>query len=742
MTRFVEHFVETTPELPDLYHEMATFIWTDLAGAHCRLGGVMFGPAQDVEQHHVTPIPNSQQQLHVRSARRGRSRPPSPDYGEGPGRHESFTSTPASTTQRGEVGNQWVYSCRSDSSVLPTKTEVERDIGIATETDRSVMWAIFLVMTGFNRPLTLAETVRDIEECVARIGARTNAERSGGFQNGLRVDVPFLTRTFLTNDFELNRNREYLHSVSQPRGYIVKLECQALFGTFYVCSDSGYIIHPAFARIFSLMFPNRCYGFCALPSGTDISKLQDPRYESLGVARNMPWGRDLDTVLNLILFLLYQYLDQHYLYNNLFVIIPYTYYHSVQRTTRDGDYMFLPPSTDSRQNVTCAEYLFEILFLGAPCVSPKPLDTPVFSRVWYSCLGGLREDVAKGKSDATRFCLNVHGFPIEVFDTIEGAINTEDRPPTLEAPTGVYFDDLPDNLLARDAVRLLMSDKVNVPYAPELLLAFTLPRVIDRDIIRNCRLVTFSKGYHMARLDFSVLKSHYGIDSGSKTSIKSIEGYRPLIKLKERAERAMSTASAAPSTEKPIRESFASIVRDIGVKKQAPWNDVRRSDKDFPPLPTATTDAVTRLPRDGSRDVQGELQRHGIQDQNLLEVLSKVVRNIESNMMTRVDQQDQRLKELSDKQDLLAKTTSLRFDMMVQYGISSQVSIHVDRYEDQRIAYEKLSKDSYKSASPEEKAAVQEELTKIKQRARRHRMEAETLAQEAGLDVANRFEDF
>jgi hypothetical protein len=62
----------------------------------------------------------------------------------------------------------------------------------------------------------------------------------------------------------------------------------------------------------------------------------------------------------------------------------------------------------------------------------------------------------------------------------------------------------------------------------------------------------------------------------------------------------------------------------------------------------ATMASMTRLPRDGPRAVQGELQRHGIRDQNLLEVLSKVVRDIETNMMKRVDQQDPRLKELSD----------------------------------------------------------------------------------------------
>ena len=63
---------------------------------------------------------------------------------------------------------------------------------MATETDKTVMWAMFLILSGFHRPMTLEETVRDIQECVARIGARTVAERGDTFHNGLRVDVPYL----------------------------------------------------------------------------------------------------------------------------------------------------------------------------------------------------------------------------------------------------------------------------------------------------------------------------------------------------------------------------------------------------------------------------------------------------------------------------------------------------------------------------------------------------------------------
>ena len=90
------------------------------------------------------------------------------------------------------------------------------------------------------------------------------------------------------------------------------------------------------------------------------------------------------------------------------------------------------------------------------------------------------------------------------------------------------------------------------------------------------------------------------------------------------------------------------------------------ADADFPPLPTAPMGSMTRMTRrEEHSHVQGELQRKGIHDHSILEVLAKAVREIESNMMAKAVQQDQRLKELSNNQEQQSQATSVRIDKLV-----------------------------------------------------------------------------
>jgi DNA-directed RNA polymerase subunit K/omega len=132
--QFLAYFEESTPELPELYHDTATFVWPTLAEAHCRLGEVIYQQVQ-AEQHCVKPIPNSQKQITSRRSRGARTKAPLLEYVGGAGTDEAFTTTKASTSQWGEVGNQWAYACRSDTNVFPTPIAVESHIGAATATD-------------------------------------------------------------------------------------------------------------------------------------------------------------------------------------------------------------------------------------------------------------------------------------------------------------------------------------------------------------------------------------------------------------------------------------------------------------------------------------------------------------------------------------------------------------------------------------------------------------------------------
>ena len=49
MLSFMQFYTTSIPELPDVYHERATFEWPDLASAHCCLGDTMFDESQDAE---------------------------------------------------------------------------------------------------------------------------------------------------------------------------------------------------------------------------------------------------------------------------------------------------------------------------------------------------------------------------------------------------------------------------------------------------------------------------------------------------------------------------------------------------------------------------------------------------------------------------------------------------------------------------------------------------------------------
>ena len=141
----------------------------------------------------------------------------------------------------------------------------------------------------------------------------------------------------------------------------------------------------------------------------------------------------------------------------------------------------------------------------------------------------------------------------------------------------------------------------------------------------------------MPRFNFTPLKNHYGIDPATKTAILRVEGYQNLLKLKELHDRPQPILQET-SLRQPARvSSFTDIVQNIGVQTKHDRGSKSVIADDFPPLPTTTMGSMTSVTRAGARDVQGDLQRQGVHDPNLLQALSQVFRGIESNLMTRFD---------------------------------------------------------------------------------------------------------
>jgi hypothetical protein len=126
----------------------------------------------------------------------------------------------------------------------------------------------------------------------------------------------------------------------------------------------------------------------------------------------------------------------------------------------------------------------------------------------------------------------------------------------------------------------------------------------------------------------------------------------------------------------------------------------------------------------------------------MLEVLSKVVRGIESTLLARVDKQDQRLQELADKQEQQAKTTGDRFDKMVLFTLTTQLNNLLDKYDNARAEHMSISGTLHLAHTLDDKAAITATLARIHARATRLRDEALVLAQEAGIDIKSRLEDF
>ena len=110
--------------------------------------------------------------------------------------------------------------------------------------------------------------------------------------------------------------------------------------------------------------------------------------------------------------------------------------------------------------------------------------------------------------------------------------------------------------------------------------------------------------------------------------------------------------------------------------------------------------------------------------------------------MTRVDQQEQRLKELADIQDQQDKKTGDRLDRMVLFNLTSKVNDQLDKYEETREQHVQMRATLRLAVTVEDKVAITGTLTRLQTRVTRLRTEITALAQEAGMDVTSRLEDF
>jgi hypothetical protein len=178
MQDFTKFYDESIPELPEVYHERATFVWQDLASAHCCLGDKLFEDPQDDEAPcSIKPLAQPDPEI-VQSKQ---DQNPLPAYSVGAGNDEAFVITDTATRQSGLVAKQWSYGCRADDTVPLVPKLTESYIDIATETDRAIMWCIFLIMSGFQRLLTLAVTLEDkvaITGTVTRLQTRVTRLRT------------------------------------------------------------------------------------------------------------------------------------------------------------------------------------------------------------------------------------------------------------------------------------------------------------------------------------------------------------------------------------------------------------------------------------------------------------------------------------------------------------------------------------------------------------------------------------
>ena len=106
MQAFTKFYDESIPELPEVYHERATFVWQDLASAHCCLGDKLFEDPQDDEApSSIKPLAQSDPEI-VQS---NQAQIPLPAYSVGAGNDEAFVITDTATRQSGLVAKQWTY---------------------------------------------------------------------------------------------------------------------------------------------------------------------------------------------------------------------------------------------------------------------------------------------------------------------------------------------------------------------------------------------------------------------------------------------------------------------------------------------------------------------------------------------------------------------------------------------------------------------------------------------------------
>ena len=125
------------------------------------------------------------------------------------------------------------------------------------------------------------------------------------------------------------------------------------------------------------------------------------------------------------------------------------------------------------------EFLFEAVFVGAPCNTVNPLDNPAFSAVWYSFLSGVRNQ-SRIDMEIERWGWNFSGITVELFNSLQACIECGSRLHSQEASMVQVFRGLPQLMRASDIFRVLLTEVKNVALADQVRLAYVVPSIDNK----------------------------------------------------------------------------------------------------------------------------------------------------------------------------------------------------------------------------------------------------------------------
>ena len=374
-----------------------------------------------------------------------------------------------------------------------------------------------------------------------------------------------------------------------------------------------------------------------------------------------------------------------------FAIILHVIYRHV---SKDPDSKgFRLPSQDPKDVMHIPEFLFEVVFVGAPCNTVNPLDTPAFHDMWYSFLSGVRNQ-ARIDLDIERWGWNFSGITLELFNSLQACIECGSRLPSQEAPVVQVFHGLPQLMLASDIFRVLLTEGKNVAMADQVLLAYVVPGIDNRI---SSRLYVLWK-----------------------TNIRWIK-WEPLMELLDLQGNADVRVDYIPGFEDMLK--FKALYQDIKVvPAQGLWSRPRRQSGSYAAavtsqgtLPTGPAVALTT-------------PTMGVTTDSMVALITRTVQGWESPALQAANQA---IQELRDTQLEHAR-------MMAQLNLDSLLTSY-DRQCDELL---KLRRDTYTCVNAEAKEDLQQCIVRQAGRIQTTKTKVLEQAAQLGVDVTARVSDF